>query len=710
MSWWAFAPILLGLTLIAWGTGWLIRLEDALFPWTARQWLDAFQLPLNQTTCEWKFFLAGMPLAVLVATWWLARFWIGIVARWLIVQPPDLRRGFWLPMLFLLGLLLLMAYIILAGQVRRVGHEWAAAQLRARTDAQGWAAMVPPPVVMDWTSEQALLRRMFLDGRTLPERLVGLKMMVDQETNGAEQWLREVLPTVADPEAAAWGIRTLAMKWDLTDVPLMERFLDDVRPIVREAAIDGLGILALDYPGPVVLVRSGSPSGLACVPRIDLRSWVENSVLPGERDNSGDVPYSIKLSEKTRNRFADSLADGKTAGERQAAASVMVSCPPAGYRLRLAEWGVWMSDGGDLKMVQTELAGIPPFVHRTGNRIVEFKERDGPQSQVVLKPVIHLTVSQTMAVDLAVRIRFGRPWFAYPKPDDFEVAWGLPPVGSGMLVQGVPKLLRPLDAPNFGVLSGHHAGYPWLRPGYALTGNRDWRFKGDEHDILEVGLRWQRMIVSPEQLAWMRPPDVPPGQQYTWWTRLRRVNCSWVSSQNESERFLYYDGPTQLKARLGVTLVQDVVRFDTRAPDNRPWPEQVLGGEQQLRRTLRGGDPKPLPHGGALIVSVDRTGIKGAWIERADAGVSQPLSDLPLAGPVVESHLAAAIRRSLYADEAAAMIDCWRETFFAKPGLRVLLLLSAEEYDALCPLTIRPRPTERARVGIVWYELTPPGK
>jgi hypothetical protein len=366
-----------------------------------------------------------------------------------------------------------------------------------------------------------------------------------------------------------------------------------------------------------------------------------------------------------------------------------------------------MGTGGDLKSVQSELAGIPPFVHPTGNSITEFKTPTR-HVQLLMKPVIHLTVNQTVAVDLAAHIRLGRPWFAFPKPDDFDVVWGHAPIVVGFVDNKVPKLLRALDAPDLGVLSGHAAGYPWLRPGFSQTGNRDWRYYGDNDDILEVGVRWQRLIVSPTRLAWMRPPDVPAGQQYAWWTRLRDVDCSWVSSQNESERFLYYDGPTRLKAPLRATVTAGIVHFQTGLPDEDAWWEQVLG---VMERPMRGDPPVCLCRGGSLIVQVTLPGIRAAWIDRAAPGLSQSLSDLPLVGAAVESRLVSAIQaRGLNASETAAMIDCWRETFFVKPGLRVLLLLSAEEYDALCPLTIRPRPTERARVGIVWYELTPPGR
>ena len=52
------------------------------------------------------------------------------------------------------------------------------------------------------------------------------------------------------------------------------------------------------------------------------------------------------------------------------------------------------------------------------------------------------------------------------------------------------------------------------------------------------------------------------------------------------------------------------------------------------------------------------------------------------------------------------VVSCWREAFFRTPGRRFLCLMSPLDYDDLCPLTIRPTPAERVRVGILWTEFS----
>ena len=698
VSWWVFVPALLALALVAWGTGWPVRFEDAFFPWTTQQWLDAFRLPWDQTTREWKGFLAGASLAGVVTACWFLRLWAGILARRLIAPPPDLRRGFWRPMFLVVGLLLLTGYLILAGQVRRIGHEWAAAQLRAPTDARGWASAVEPPIPISETLALGILRRTFLDSKSPADQIAALKIMHELSSD-PEVWLRAVLPCVRDADVVAWGIRVLVMKFDEKDIPLMERLLDDDRPLVREAALDGLSILVPDIPATKRLMRYDQPSNLACRPQIHSIRTSELLSLPELGFAEPSDEHRIKVSNNVRRRVVELLLRGPTLGERRAAARVLVCCPPDDYRLRLIEWGVWQCEGGGLKMVQSELAGTPPFAHRSRNPIAEPESRVNKTAAfTMLGPVVRITASETMAVDLGVRIYSGKPSFAFPKPDAFDVgytdnhAFGVSLSCDFALGQprsyGSPRF----DTQDLGLLSGRRASYPWLLPSDRRGG----------YPGTEVGFRWQSLVISTLPLEGTRLPTVSDGRQYAWWRRVREADGGWVSNQTECERFLCYGGTTQVHPPLRVAVVRDAVHFDT-LPMPPQWLDTLFG--HQLRSAS--GD-LPLPHGGALIVNTEPVGINGAWIEHPDVTRSQPLTDLPLIGPAVEARLVVAIKdRGLNADETAAMVDCWRETFFARPGLRVLLLLSAEEYDVLCPLTIRPRPTERARVGIVWYELAP---
>ena len=69
------------------------------------------------------------------------------------------------------------------------------------------------------------------------------------------------------------------------------------------------------------------------------------------------------------------MLQGATSDERIAAARALVSWPPKQYRLRVAEWGVWINCKGQLKLVQSVIDEIPKFVHRTGNSCESLADR-----------------------------------------------------------------------------------------------------------------------------------------------------------------------------------------------------------------------------------------------------------------------------------------------------------------------------------------------
>jgi len=54
--------------------------------------------------------------------------------------------------------------------------------------------------------------------------------------------------------------------------------------------------------------------------------------------------------------------------------------------------------------------------------------------------------------------------------------------------------------------------------------------------------------------------------------------------------------------------------------------------------------------------------------------------------------------------EAGGMMASWEKEWFERDGSRVLIFLFREDYDELCPIRVRPKPTELVRVGVVWVE------
>src|SRR5262249_21569289 len=144
---------------------------------------------------------------------------------------------------------------------------------------------------------------------------------------------------------------------------------------------------------------------------------------------------------------------------------------------------------------------------------------------IIDKPVIHLTTDRIMAVDIDVKIHHGRPWFAYPMPDDFSVyAHSVQmsistsqPSSLLAFVNPVPTFLAPLDNASLAKLNDVREGYPWITPSHRNTGPII-SSMGETNEIQSIGCRWQSLIVSPQRLAWMHPPEVGSEAKFQWWT------------------------------------------------------------------------------------------------------------------------------------------------------------------------------------------------
>jgi hypothetical protein len=62
----------------------------------------------------------------------------------------------------------------------------------------------------------------------------------------------------------------------------------------------------------------------------------------------------------------------------------------------------------------------------------------------------------------------------------------------------------------------------------------------------------------------------------------------------------------------------------------------------------------------------------------------------------------------LYADEARAMVNTWRKSYFQTLGFRILYLLPRAKTDAVLPLTVEPKPKETVRVMVGRLDLLLP--
>jgi hypothetical protein len=557
-----------------------------------------------------------------------------------------------------------------------VTHELAFARSNPST-IMGW---LPIPDPESGRTRQALWS-VALHGSTTRERLTAFRVLIERDAIFAPTVLDDALSRETDPIMKAWELRLIGFHRGTKQSEQIGKFLDDPNPSVRAAAADALGmmyggtgngqLLQDPYMGSYPTTISDPPMAL-----IETRPYTHFV-----RDVGALV---ATMPDVLRSRLQRMMIEGRTIEERQSAARAIVGYAPPDYRLRLAEWGVWLA-GADDGRLQSVLSDIPPFVHTTGDsaqsvqalaQAAAAKRRGLPIPIVTTKPVIHLTASVPISLDLKVSIRSGRPWYVYPRPDEF-------------MFDHAVQSNTPLDPAGLKELAPEfHSGYDWLVPSFPTDGT-------SSPARSPTGLRWQNLIVTPTRQPWMQPASVNDDAKYAWWTRLRNVDCSWISNREESERFLYYDGPTML-----------------RCPVQFAWENDGLVVRQVERNAATqffgAGAPQTRV---ALLLHVENGKVEAEQLQipitNGPFNYKWPVTPegQKVDGPPDAAFFKLVTRGGLTTSEATGMLECWRKPFFQNDGVRLLMFLSAKDYETVCSVTVKPAPTESARVGIIWAEL-----
>ena len=96
-----------------------------------------------------------------------------------------------------------------------------------------------------------------------------------------------------------------------------------------------------------------------------------------------------------------------------------------------------------------------------------------------------------------------------------------------------------------------------------------------------------------------------------------------------------------------------------------------------------------------------------AW-QSLDSSTMHSLSLDKLQVEVASEMKAALVREGLFPKEAQAMVDTWRDSWFAEEGDRVLYILPRAWTDQTLPLTLEPKPSNLVRVMVGRAEILAP--
>jgi len=149
----------------------------------------------------------------------------------------------------------------------------------------------------------------------------------------------------------------------------------------------------------------------------------------------------------------------------------------------------------------------------------------------------------------------------------------------------------------------------------------------------------------------------------------------------EQEKFLFYRGIGFFDLPLSARLKDDQVVVSSAGPDEIA---QVVLFEN------RGG----------------RSGWRIHGPLNGESAIARPELDQPVE-PLLREFEKTLVGQGLYEKEAAAMVKTWRDSWFEE-GLRVFYILPRRATDAILPITIKPQPTELARVFVGRAEIITP--
>jgi hypothetical protein len=341
----------------------------------------------------------------------------------------------------------------------------------------------------------------------------------------------------------------------------------------------------------------------------------------------------------------------------------------AAGRYTVHEWGTFTSvQGGDGKLLDwrpLQSSALPGFVHnwnRPGLNVVPTTvPLGGKVAMVTLQrmetPVVYFYSDKILQADLSVGFPPGAVTEWYPQATQ---------IGPSLASAGTNASPAPPDA-----------------------------------SLRESRVAWSHLTLTPpgqagSELAGRLPADTQGSHYFA----ARVKGADYVQTDatgqpggtNETEKFLFYRGAGSFKTPLQVSV------------------------DAQQRTVVANTGTEKLAH---LLVMRVKAG-EGAFAQVADlaGGKTRTLADgdngwkrFPLARFQTEIGArmeAALVAEGLFAPEAKAMVQTWRDSWFTEEGTRVLYILPRSWTDGILPMTLDPRPDELVRVMVGRAEVITP--
>jgi hypothetical protein len=206
------------------------------------------------------------------------------------------------------------------------------------------------------------------------------------------------------------------------------------------------------------------------------------------------------------------------------------------------------------------------------------------------------------------------------------------------------------------------------------------------------------------------PPEDNSGSHYfaaraTGASVVREDFTDQTNAVTENEKFIFYRGVGNFKTPLRVSVdARDTVVITNEGPEELPnlflinihkettsgGTNEEIVGEITSAKSLARGHSIQWPMLGRVIQNNSRYPL--AEFQRAISAKMET----------------ALVSEGLFPDEAKAMVNTWKDSWFTEEGVRVLYILPRSWTDETLPMTLNPQPKELTRVMVGRAEIITP--
>jgi hypothetical protein len=169
-----------------------------------------------------------------------------------------------------------------------------------------------------------------------------------------------------------------------------------------------------------------------------------------------------------------------------------------------------------------------------------------------------------------------------------------------------------------------------------------------------------------------------------------------TNNTTELEKFIFYRGAGNFKTPLRVTVdTNNLVTVENTGNQTIPYLicMHIHNGKGDFESIAQ------LAPGGSWSYQPLSDTDSAPWVQFDQPGFKN------VTGYLMQSALT---NSGLYPDEAQAMVNTWRDSWFTEDGVRVIYLLPRPWTDEILPLTLTPKPAELTRVMVGRAEVIMP--